>query len=139
MSTWSFYDQTTGVIVDLIFTMTDDPSAPGQTPAALTANTPANCVPLEGRYDWRTQRVDIASRSVVERPASSIVIAQAGGVVTLSGVALDTVVTVTGDASESVTQDSTDGILQLTFSATGVYLLSATQFPEQEFNATITV
>lgn len=53
-ATWSFYDPATGSFVGRTYRGAD-----------LAANTPAGCAAIEGRFDHRTQRVDLATGQVV--------------------------------------------------------------------------
>lgn len=59
MNSWSFYDLTTGEFSTRRISST--------APLSLKKLTPAGCAPIRGRYDRRTQRVDIATGAVVER------------------------------------------------------------------------
>jgi hypothetical protein len=55
--TWSFYDTATGAIA---------PGAMTCTAAQVAANTPPGHSTIEGRFDHRSQRVDLATGQVVD-------------------------------------------------------------------------
>lgn len=86
-----------------------------------------------------TACIDPVNRSLIARPACSIALAAAGLVVTLTNVNLGTVIQIGGDVIDSLSQDSADGVIQVTFSDAGTYTLSAEQFPELPFSASVTV
>lgn len=58
MRTWSFYDQATGQISTRRYRASND--------KALESNTPAGYVAIEGQFDHLSQRVDIATGTVVD-------------------------------------------------------------------------
>lgn len=56
MKTWSFFDPATGLFSGRGFSGTE---------MALSENTPDGLVPIEGTYDRRSQRIDVATGAVV--------------------------------------------------------------------------
>lgn len=65
MRVWSFYDSATGLFSGRHTSCSSK---------LLSLNTPAGYVAIEGQYDRRTQRVELATGAVVsyERPAAEI-------------------------------------------------------------------
>lgn len=57
MSTWSFYDATTGLFADLRY------SGPEEW---VAQNVPSGCLCLQGAYDHLSQRVDVATGAIVD-------------------------------------------------------------------------
>ena len=55
---WSFYDAQTGLLDRGMLSTSDE--------SAVVANTPPGHVAIEGRFDWRCQRVDLATGQVVD-------------------------------------------------------------------------
>lgn len=101
--------------------------------------TPTRAILDNVAADGASVYVDPASASLALRPDCSIVLSQAGPIVTLTHVNLGTVVQIAGDVTETLTQDSADGVLEVTFSDPGTYTLSAEQFPEIPLLAQVTV
>jgi hypothetical protein len=105
----------------------------------LQLNTPANQTVVEGVFDFRSQYVDLGTGAVIARPPSSVTVAQSGSIVTLSAIAMGTIVQISGDTNATITQDALDGQLEITFTASGSYVIIAEQFPEQLFTLHVTL
>lgn len=61
MKTWSFYRLEDGLFISRRFSSTNA--------EIVEKNTPDGCAAIEGRYDQRTQRVDLATGDVVAHEA----------------------------------------------------------------------
>jgi hypothetical protein len=160
MSTWNFYDQTTGALSGNELMVTDETpgiitpgipapidSPPGTSgtpgvystlPASVLLNIPANCIPIPGAFNAITQRFDIPSGAIVARSPCPITSAVAARVVTLSGVPAGAAYTIAGDATLSGTVDAS-GTLALSFGAAGSYAVTVACFPLLDYLGSFTL
>jgi len=97
---------------------------------------------VQGKGMTDTHYVDLSDPEnpvVVERPVSTVVLSQEGGLITLTGVMSGAQIRVTGDAELEVENDDEGGTVVLSFPDKGKYLVEVEQFPQLPFAQLVTV
>ena len=67
---YSYYHQDTGEFHDLVVMTNLKRETDVQ--KFVIANTPADCLAIAGHYDRRRQRVDVATKKVIDKPSAPV-------------------------------------------------------------------